>query len=244
MAEQVTTDVSSNLSLSAEKKGIYMRLIDLVVECLKETIRNEDKTLSVDGILEGKVQNHPEYDVEFNNVLLSINKAVARLSTLDKIPYKHDIITANQNVSMYNISSIHDLKNIKSVFIIKNDKPLVIGWRIVTKTMIMLPKGLNDTIHIIYAPKVKTFTEEDVYREIESNGNVIKEAIDTGLEEYGISDEYCHYICYFAKSELFESRDPDRCKRYLNYFEQFVSEVIIDKTYPHQECVHAEYRIR
>jgi hypothetical protein len=57
------------------------------------------------------------------------------------------------------------------------------------------------------------------------------------LLEYGIDDEMCNYISYFAKSELYETRDPDRCKRYLNYFEQYLTELKREHYYPTQEHI-------
>lgn len=208
-----------------------MRLVDLAVNCLKETFHNDDTNINAELLRDGTLLKNPDYANEVNNVLLSINKAISRLQTSNKIPYKHDVITANPNSEWYDISNIKDIRKIRSVFIMKNGTPYWIGWGNITANMLFLGFGLQDTIHIIYERKIKNFTESDFDSE------------DDLDEVYGISDELCNYISYFAKSELFEDVDPDRCKRFLNYFEQFLVEVDTRGTIPYQENVHAKYKI-
>lgn len=208
-----------------------MRLVDLAVNCLKETFHNDDTNINAELLRDGTLLKNPDYANEVNNVLLSINKAISRLQTSNKIPYKHDVITANPNSEWYDISYIKDIRKIHSVFIMKNGVPYWIGWGNITANMLYLGFGLQDTIHIIYERKIKNFTESDFDSE------------DDLDEVYGISDEICNYINYFAKSELFEDVDPDRSKRFLNYFEQFLAEVDTRGTIPYQENVHAKYKI-
>lgn len=208
-----------------------MRLVDLAVNCLKETFHNDDTNINAELLRDGTLLKNPDYANEVNNVLLSINKAISRLQTSNKIPYKHDVITANPNSEWYDISYIKDIRKIRSVFIMKNGVPYWIGWGNITANMLYLGFGLQDTIHIIYERKIKNFTESDFDSE------------DDLDEVYGISDEICNYINYFAKSELFEDVDPDRSKRFLNYFEQFLAEVDTRGTIPYQENVHAKYKI-
>lgn len=209
-----------------------MRLVDLAINCLKETLHNDDTNINADLLRDGSLLKNPDYANEVNNVLLSINKAISRLQTAQKIPYKHGVLTANPGLQCYDLSSIKDIRKIRSVYIYKNGAPYWIGWNNVNNTnLLYLGFGLKDTIHIIYERKIKNFTESDFDSE------------DDLDEVYGISDELCNYINYFVKSELFEDVDPDRCKRYLNYFEQFIAEVNTLGTLPYQSNVHAKYKI-
>lgn len=221
-----------------------MRLIDLVINCLKETIRNDDVNFNVESYLNGSLENNPEYSIEINNVLLSVNKAIARLCTMEKIPYKHIVLLANPDVESYDISE-YGIKTIKSVFVMENDKPRFLGWMNFGKNKLFVGYGQQKDINVIYAPKVKAFTNNDIYTTTVVDGEEARIANEDDLDEvYGISDELCSYINYFAKSELYEDRDPDRCKRYLNYFEQFITEYKLEQTYPHQESIRPTYKIR
>lgn len=209
-----------------------MRFADLVINCLKETFRNDDTTLTVANLRDGKLAEKSDYASEINNVCLSINKAISRLQTARKIELKYDVITGNPDQDIYSISNIPDIRKIRSVFIIKNGRPYWIGWSMAGQNMLFLGFGIDTTIHIAYERKIPNFTEEDFNSE------------DDLEVKYGLTDELCNYINYFAKSELFEVVDPDRCKRYLNYFEQFISEVDRRETIPYQSSVQATYKIR
>jgi len=209
-----------------------MRIADLVINCLKETFRNDDTNITVALLRDGTLIKNPDYVNEISNVFLSINKAVSRLITAGKIELKHDVITADPNKDVYDISSITDIRKIRSVFVMKNGKPYWIGWSYVGQNLIYLGYGLTDTIHIAYERKIPSFSDADIDSE------------DDIESKYGLTDELCNYINYFVKSELFEVIDPDRCKRYLNYFEQFIAEVDKRETIPHQSSVNATYKIR
>ncbi len=208
-----------------------MTLAELTIECLKENARNDDSNVTVANLLDGTLAATVDYATEVNNVLLSINRAFARLQTAGKVSLKSVELTADPDVDVYDLSSLGDVRAIRSVFIMSDGVPVWLGWSLITKTQLYLGYDLEDTIHVVYERRVPTFTESDWSDE-------------TDLSEYGISDEACHYVAYFAKSELFEDRDPDRCKRYLNYFEQFVSEINEREPYPHQRVVRSPHRPR
>lgn len=208
-----------------------MRFADLVVNCLKETFKNDDFTLNVAKLRDGSLASTSDYAPEINNVCLSINKAISRLQTAGKIALKHGILTGDDEQSTYDISSLSDIRKIRSVYIMKNGKPYWVGWSQIGANTIHIGYGIDSTIHIIYERKIPNFTEDDFESEID---------IET---EYGLTDELCNYICYFVKSELFEVVDPDRCKRYLNYFEQFISEIDTRETIPYQSAIKPTYKI-
>lgn len=208
-----------------------MRVADLVINCLKETFHNDDVNITVAALRDGSLAKNPEYATEINNVFLSINKAVSRLITAKKVELKHDVLTADESQEIYDISSLKDLRKIRSVYILQNGRPYWIGWSVVGQNMLYLGYGLKDTIHIAYERKIPNFTESDINSE------------DDIESKYGLTDELCNYINYFVKSELFEAVDPDRCKRYLNYFEQFVAEVDTRESTPYQTSTQARYKI-
>ena len=207
-----------------------MKLAELALLCIKETNRNEDYvSLTVENLSNGSLLENPTYTADVFNVMLSINKAIARLSTADKIPYK-EIVIENGNKEEYviDLKNHRDIKNIKSVYIIKNGEPKTVVWYFYPDKKLTISTVTDKDIHIIYSPIVKQFGENDYENNID-------------LLEYGIDDEMCNYISYFAKSELYETRDPDRCKRYLNYFEQYLTELKRDNTYPTQDHVENTY---
>lgn len=208
-----------------------MRLADLVINCLRETFHNDDSNLTVALLRDDSLFKNPEYSNQVNNVLLSINKAISRLMTSEKIELKYAVLTADTDEDVYDISSITDLRKIRTVFILKNGAPCWIGWSQVGEKLLYLGYGLDSTIHVGYERKIPNFTEADFESE---------DDIET---KYGLTDELCNYINYFAKSELWEEVDPDRCKRYLNYFEQFVAEVNKRQSIPYQNSIRAKYRI-
>ncbi|MDD2297296.1 MAG: hypothetical protein PHX79_05725 [Sphaerochaetaceae bacterium] len=208
-----------------------MRLADLVINCLRETFHNDDSNLTVALLRDGSLFKNPEYSNQVNNILLSINKAISRLMTSEKIELKYAVLTADKDEDVYDVSSITDLRKIRTVFILKNGSPYWIGWSQVGEKLLYLGYGLDSTIHVGYERKIPNFTEADFESE---------DDIET---KYGLTDELCNYINYFAKSELWEEVDPDRCKRYLNYFEQFVAEVNKRQSIPYQNSIRAKYRI-
>lgn len=209
-----------------------MRLADLVINCLRETFHNDDSNLTVALLRDGSLFKNPEYSNQVNNILLSINKAISRLMTSEKIELKYAVLTADKDEDVYDVSSITDLRKIRTVFILKNGSPYWIGWSQVGEKLLYLGYGLDSTIHVGYERKIPNFTEADFESE---------DDIET---KYGLTDELCNYINYFAKSELWEEVDPDRCKRYLNYFEQFVAEVNKRQSIPYQNSIRAKYRIQ
>ena len=208
-----------------------MRFADLVINCLKETLHNDDTNLKVEFLRDGTLIENPDYTAEINNVFISINKAISRLITAGKIELKHTTLTADETKDIYDISSIKDMRKIRSVFIMRDGKPYWIGWSVVGQNMLYLGYGLNSTIHIAYERKIPNFTETDINSE------------DDLESKYGLTDELCNYINYFVKSELWEDVDPDRCKRYLNYFEQFVNEVDQRQTIVYQSETRAKYKL-
>ncbi len=208
-----------------------MRFADLVINCLKETFHNDDVNLNVAHLRDGSLAQMPDYANELNNVCISINKAIARLMTAEKIPTKTELLTGKGDQEVYNISDITDLRKIRSVFLIKNQRTYWIGWKQINDHLIYLGYGLEGTIYITYDREIKQFTESDFDSE------------DDLKEKYGLNDELCNYINYFVKSELFEDVDPDRCKRYLNYFEQFVAEINKRESIPYQDGVQARYKL-
>ncbi len=225
-----------------------MRLIDLVVDCLKEYLRNGDLNFGVESICDRSAEKNPEYVIALNNVLLSINKGIARLTTAEKLKFKHVVMVGDPTSDVYDISDYKDIKNIKSVFVLKNGQPNYIGWTNLDKDHILLGYGLDINVHMIYAPKMKRFTFDDIGLlgdETNANGEFKLEPIEDDLDtKYGIDDEMCTYLGYFAKSELWEDVDPDRCKRYLNYFEQWLVELKNEQNYPHQTGVSPVYKIK
>lgn len=210
-----------------------MNLAQLVVNCIKDTVHNDDLTITVENLLNGNLEKNYDYTTEVNNVLLSINRAVARLQTAKKIPIKNAILTAEPSKEIYDLSSIKDIRKILSIYVMKNGKPQWVGWYFVSQNSVYLGYGLDSTINIQYERKMPHFTELDI------------QDVDVDLDsEYGIDDELCSYISYFAKSELYEDRDPDRCKRFLNYFEQFVNEIDKRESIVYQNSTQAKFRLK
>ena len=208
-----------------------MRLVELVVNCIKETFHNDDTGITVAHVLDGTLAQNPDYASEMNNVLIGINKAISRLITAGKVPLKHEIITADKDAEVYNLP-FTDIRAIRSVFVVKDGKPIYIGWTLMEGNILYLGYGIESTIHILYERKIPSFFESDY------------ESTDDLEEKYGLTDELCNYINYFVKSELFEDVDPDRCKRYLNYFEQFVNEINNRETIPTQAAAYPKYKIQ
>ena len=207
-----------------------MRLVELVVNCIKETFHNDDTGITAAHVLDGTLAQNPDYASEMNNVLIGINKAVSRLITAGKVPLKHVIITADKDAEVYNLP-FDDIRAIRSVFVMKNGKPVYVGWTLIEGNVLYLGYGLESTIHILYERKIPNFFESDY------------ESTDDLEEKYGLTNELCNYINYFVKSELFEDIDPDRCKRYLNYFEQFVNEINHRENIPTQAAAYPRYKI-
>lgn len=208
-----------------------MNLAQLVVNCIKENIRNDDTTLNVENLLNGNLEQSPDYAVDVNNVLLSINKAISRLQTAKKIPLRSTTLVGVPNESIYDISHIKDIRKIVSVYVIKNNRPYWVGWNWISEGNIFIGFGFNGNIYLQYEKKIPNFLEADIQN------------TEIDLEEtYGLDDELCNYIAYFAKSELYERVDQDRCKRYLNYFEQFVNEIDRREAVVYQDHVQAKYK--
>jgi len=208
-----------------------MKYAELVINCIKETLHNDDTTINITNLRDGTLAKNSDYANLIFNVHLSINKAIARLITAEKIEYKHELLTGKPSEDSYDISSIKDIRKIRSIYTIDNGRPNWIGWFFIMPGVLYLGYGLESTIHLIYERKIPDFTEADLQS-------------DDDLEEkYGLTNELCNYITYFAKSEMFEEIDPDRCKRYLNYFEQFVSEINNRQSIPYQTGVKARFKI-
>ena len=231
-----------------------MTLRELEVECIRYTAEDAETGLTAETYYSFK--NKDVYKDYFNNVLSSINRALQKVSTRDKIPY----ITFELEVTRDNISNLTkdylleicnsqlgknlDIKSIYSVslFFKGEYRPIRFSYKN-NKLTLKNTFFRNTKIYINFVPKIKTFTgldEQDVTIE-----NYERLDTSVNLEDYGIEDEVLfNVVLNFVKSDLFAFDNPTLAQRYISLGETYLSamdiseSILVDQDYVNDEnCI-------
>ena len=200
-----------------------MKLSKLAYLCIKNVVYFDDSSFTYEEFLKGTFKDSPDYSVNINNVYTPLNEAIARLSDLERIPYRVEECTITDGVIDLNQCE----KLVKEVVSVA--QPSYGGFNKLTHR----PFGLGKVYVTDYSPYSDTYIEykEDIPTFDNSNIPYVtysEEIIyenDVELRTIGISDSMCNYIIEYVVGRLYEPINADISNMHITRAEQYFANI-------------------
>ena len=219
-----------------------MLLKDLVVEVIKDVVKNGDTSVTAVNLTSGLLTNDPQYSDLVNNAIPSINKAINRLVTMRKLPFKtwtvpvvyNAATDASKTYKQYTLTLPNDFKDVVSIVYVDPKGRLEnVQWQTLSKTSYYLPikKGTDNVNHgefmIQYAVTVPFLTSSHYNTDLNTS--------------YNITDEMAQYITLFTRADLWEVEQPQLAQTYRQYAEEYFDQIENQTKAFRQESVNIKY---
>lgn len=222
-----------------------MKLSQLAYNCVKGVKYLDDSSFTYEAFRRGDFDNDLDYSNSINNVFGALNRAVHRLSDLDKIPFKvaENIVPVDMVVDLSDLP----IKAIQSVFVFVGDDYRRLDYREFGQGKIrLLGQFQPEKVNVEYSEDIKHFDSDDwkYETELDQEQDLLVEEYDIDLKkDYGISDTMCSYIEEYVKGVLFEDVSPSLANMHVTRAEQYFANLPDCQTTFHQTRVHAKFRI-
>ena len=191
-----------------------MKLSKLVYQCIKNVVYSDDTSFSYAEFLKGTFNNSADYATNINNVFAPLNEAIARLSDLERIPYRVEACNVVDNIIDLNYC-IYPVKEVISVaqrvyvrFIKLDHKPFGLDKVYVNDCP---PYGYT---YIEYKEDIPMF-DETYYSYAANDEDVVD------LKNYGITDSMCNYIIEYVMGKLYEPISAEVANMHITRAEQY-----------------------
>lgn len=222
-----------------------MKLSQLAYNCVKGVKYLDDSSFTYEAFRRGDFDSDLDYSNSINNVFGALNRAVHRLSDLDKIPLKvaEGLIPSDMVVDLSDLS----VKAVTSVFVFIGGDYRRLDYREYGQSKIrLLGEQSPESVNVEYSEDIKHFSSDDWYykSQFDEEQDFLAEEYDVDLKkEYGINDTMCSYIEEYVKGVLFEDVSPSLANMHITRAEQYLSNLPDCQTTFHQTRVHAKFRI-
>lgn len=201
-----------------------MLLSKLVYLAIKNTTYYDDDSFSYAAFLAGDHHNTPEYASEINNVFMPLNEAIARLSDLEKIPYR----VTDIDKSLINENNILDISDLLVKEIISIAQPYggeyrALKYRILGADKVFITDYVDPLkpLLIEYKEDIPMFSEEDY---------------EVNLKTYGINDSMCNFIMEFVGAKLSEQVSAELSNMHITRAEQYFTNIrAVKSAFPQQQ---------
>ena len=227
-----------------------MKLRELESECIRYTAEDKDMGLTAESYVQYK--NKETYKDYINNVLPAINRAIARIVSKNKIPYKTYAIAPKKTYTKQELEeefniAIRDIYSVTSISPNGNLVHFKFHYIANKLTIVDLSDALVNnslwSLNINFIPFIRTLKRTDE----EDQTQVDWETNDTSieLEDLGIPDDLCYsVIVYYVKADLFAMDNPSLALTYRQYADNYLElydiyNTIVEK----QDCVRADASI-
>lgn len=214
-----------------------MTIGQLVVDVIKDIVKNGDLSVNEQNLIDGLLDNDPQYADLVNNALPSINKAISRLVVQKKLPFKtfSQVVSYNEETDQkksfkkYTLTLPSDFYTVISVVYEDTDGRLEnVHYQTMSKTDYYLPLKKDGTFIIQYAPRVPVFVTSDINAELE-------------LNDYLIDDMMAQFITYFTRADLWETEQPSLAQTYRRYAEEYFMQIENPVMAFRQQNVYTKY---
>lgn len=222
-----------------------MNLSKLVFLCVKNAIYYDDASFSFDNFKRGLHNGNPDYATNINNVYLPLNEAIARLSDLERIPYK--ILEVNNIINgVINLTNIEQENNLKIKEVInvavlpkfvKIDHKNLGGNKVLINGNISTPRDL-----VIEVKEDIPYFDSTYYFYKKDNEETLEEH-DTELRDYNISNSMCNYIMEYVMGKLTEQINPEIATMHITRAEAYFNNIRPNYSNLTQRVVEKIYRI-
>lgn len=222
-----------------------MKLSKLVYLCVKNAIYYDDSSFLFESFLEGKFNDSPDYATNINNVFTPLNEAIARLSDLERIPYRVEECNVKEKIiDLLSLTSKTNVKEVINVAEVTNNgsyqklahRPFGIGKVFVTDYFNSFNK-----IYIEYKEDIPSFDEYNLPR-ANAKGEIDYEG-GLDLKDYGITDSMCNYIIEYVVGRLLEPISADLSNMHISRAESYFANIKpVSQAFP-QQLVANLYRV-
>lgn len=217
-----------------------MLLSKLIYLTIKNVIYFDDVSFTYDNFIKGLFDSDQNYANNINNVFTPVNEAIARLSDLDRIPFRIEEVNHTENV----ISLSSCSKQVKQVMnvALKSDN----SFRKVQHRQFGFMKILiagyvrdNEKVFIEYKEDIPQFDKSSFsYTFTENNGvYTLVNSTDIELREMGITDSMCNYIMEYAMGKLSEPIAAELANLHITRAEQYFMNISSNTSAFNQDVV-------
>ena len=212
-----------------------MLLSKLAYECVKNVIYLNDTSFNEEDFLLGNFDSDPDYDTHINNVFNPLNEAIARLSDLERIPYKVkkvNFINGTKTIDLNNLlqtEEAQDTANVKELHAVGQlfqGEPEFLEAKLVGDEVLVIDKvHSNLPIYIEYKEDIPYFSRLDIPNRVYSSNDEELEENDVDLKDYGISDSMCNFIIEYVQGKLFEQIEPSLANMHVTRAEAYFNNI-------------------
>ncbi len=212
-----------------------MKLSKLVFLCVKNVIYLNDTNFDYDAFLAQNFDNDPDYDTNINNVFSPLNEAIARLSDLERIPYKVVEVKCDYMTKEINLNNIDgnqtsiNVKELNAVGQMIGGKPRFLRSKHVgNKVLILDYIDIRYPIYLEYKEEIPYFSRDDIPAKdpltgvatVDSNGFLTP---DFDLKDFNINDSMCNYLIEYVQGKLEEQIEPSLANMHVTRAETYFS---------------------
>lgn len=231
-----------------------MLLSKLVYLCIKNVIYLNDSSFNYEAFLGGNFDSDPDYDTNINNVFSPLNEAIARLSDLERIPYKVEQVKLKKDTRYVETDNLTqeteendkisiNVKEVHAIGQFVQDKPKIIEFKQVgNKVFIVGDINSYLPIYIEYKEDIPHFSRDDIPEQYYSTENELDDD-DVDLKEYGISDSMCNYIIEYVQGKLEEQIEPSLANMHITRAETYFNNIRTIRPLFLQRVVENKYKI-
>ena len=223
-----------------------MKLSKAIYLAIKNAIHYDDASFIYDSFIKGKFNGDPDYATNINNVFAGFNQALSRLSDLERLPYRVDEVTLENN--SFNISALqHNLKEIIAIAYVDESEIMPLPFS-VEGSLVRINLPLTNGI------KVKVEYKEDIffiqgesyyynYTKNEIGEYTLINSKDEELKDYGITDQMVNAICEYVKGFLNEGVEMVLANMHITRAEQYFVNINPVRSSLAQTVVYKKYGI-
>lgn len=214
-----------------------MLLSKLVYLCVKNVIYLDDPNFLYETFLEGTYNNDPDYNTHINNVFSPLNEAIARLSDLERIPYKvkqAELELGTREIDLDNLNQKENaeeretalVKEMYAVGQIIAGKPERLRFKqIGNKVLILDSVNIRYPIYIEYKEDIPQFDNNSYNYEYVEEDLVSETILDVEMKDYNISDSMCNFIIEYVQGKLSESIEPSLANMHVTRAESYFNNI-------------------
>jgi len=209
-----------------------MLLSKLVYLTVKNTVYFDDKSFNFQNFKRQAFEDSPDYAQNIVNAFTPINEAIARLSDLEKIPYRVDEVAVSDisNGVIQFAKLKKPVKEIVSVAQLYGDSEYrLLEWRAfgIDQIRVASPIDPYRPVVVEYKEDIPQFDESsyDYGFEIEGGEYIETYSDDVELKDFGITDSMCNFIMEYAQGKLNEPMAAELANMHITRAEQYFKNI-------------------
>ena len=233
-----------------------MKLSKLVFLCVKNVLYLNDSSFNYDAFILGDFNSDPDYDTNINNVFTPLNEAIARLSDLERIPYKVVKVKFKGNERVIDTNDIDgdstslNIKEVCGVGQLFMNKPILLAYKHVGTDVIVLDRLVENSlpVYLEYKEEIPHFDISNIPAKDPLTDDVMLDndgepTPDVELKDYNISDSMCNYIIEYVQGKLQEPIEPNLANMHVTRAEAYFTNIRTVRPLFVQRSINSVYKI-